>query len=352
MTLGALRVSALALGAAALVLSSPLSAASAATVVIIISTSPLSHAVHGRVTHAPRGAHGTSHMATQAIATTFGETDIATLTWLQSRRRRRGRSDWRQLGAGYPYSCDYAYCGGYGYATTATMPTTADYGPYYGGFGFGTPASAMVAALAIGHGFHGNGAQFAGGNFGHGGSAAATSAGSAAATPAALAAVTLAALAAATWAALAAAIWRWRRRALPLTRGFASPSASGGPSGRPILFGQTAWVEASSRVNRATFGLIASCWGTVGRRACFLEQEGPSRPLHRSNEGGHDDLQRSSHFGHRARRGRFGVVVCSFRRPRGLRFGARADAKHDRACASDKRADARAYVHRGRAVTE
>ncbi|MGA8583404.1 MAG: hypothetical protein WB715_06125, partial [Roseiarcus sp.] len=57
MTHGALRVSAIALGAAALVSSSPLSAATAATVV-----HHPAHAVHGRAGHAyGRVAHAYGH---------------------------------------------------------------------------------------------------------------------------------------------------------------------------------------------------------------------------------------------------------------------------------------------------
>ena len=77
MTFGALRVSAFALSAAAFVLSSPPSAADAATV-----AHHYRHAAHPRVSHGLHGmaCMGMSHMATQATATTFGETDIATFT--------------------------------------------------------------------------------------------------------------------------------------------------------------------------------------------------------------------------------------------------------------------------------
>ena len=47
-----------------------------------------------------------------------------------------------------------------------------------------------------------------------------------------------------------------------------------------------------------------------------------------------------------------GFVIRSFRCARGLSFRARPDAKHDRARASDERADPRAYDNRSRAVFE
>ncbi len=83
MTLGALRVSALALSAAAFVLSAPLSGAGAATVGhhyqhVTHYRMPL---IRGSLTRASRMAcTSTSHVATQAIAIMFGETDTATLT--------------------------------------------------------------------------------------------------------------------------------------------------------------------------------------------------------------------------------------------------------------------------------
>ena len=60
-------------------------------------------------------------------------------------------------------------------------------------------------------------------------------------------------------------------------------------------------------------------WELFSRRACFPDQEGRLvAHTARSNEGGHDDLQHSSQFGHRAWRGGPRFVIRSVRCARGL----------------------------------
>src|SRR5271155_1192459 len=147
MTHGALRVSALALGAAALVSLSPLSAASAATVV-----HHPAHAVHGRAGHAyGRVAHAHGHH----------------YVWRNGHRYAYGYGynpgaavvgGVLGAAAAYPYDC-----GGYAYGPYDGSCSDYGYGsgyPYYGyGYGYGGYGG-------YGHGFHGGGAHFAGGNFG------------------------------------------------------------------------------------------------------------------------------------------------------------------------------------------
>ena len=164
MTHGALRVSAIALGAAALVSLSPLSAASAATVV-----HHPAHAVHrpGRACLWPRRARARPSLRMAQRAS------LRLWLWLQPRRGRRRRSDrrrpWRAA-AGYPYDCGgyysgstgrtYGSCSGYyGSAATRTTATAMD--------GLRVTMAATVEATATVTACRGGGAQFAGGNFGH-----------------------------------------------------------------------------------------------------------------------------------------------------------------------------------------
>ena len=58
------------------------------------------------------------------------------------------------------------------------------------------------------------------------------------------------------------------------------------------------------------------------------------------------------HFGHCAWSGGSSFVIRSFGCARRLSFRSRPDAKHDRASASDERADPHACDVRSRAVTE
>ena len=225
MTLGALRVSALALSAAALVLSSPLSAANAATVARHYQhATHYQHAAHSRVAHA-RVAHGVHEYVAR------GHAGHRHYVWRNGHRYAYGYNPGAAVAAGviggvaagYPYSCDYSYSGPYGgYDYGDYADYGYDYGPYYGWLWLWPrlPRSPLWLRPRLPRKRRSASRT----------ETSATWAASAAATSAASAAATWAALAAATWAALAAATSAaiWRRRALPLTHGFASPSASGG----------------------------------------------------------------------------------------------------------------------------
>ena len=225
MTVGALHVSALALSAAALVLASPLSAANAATI-----ARHYQHATHyqqaaqrpQRVAHS-RVAHGAHEYVARSHA---GHRHYV---WRNGHRYAYGygynpgaavaAGVIGGVAAGYPYSCDY-------YLRRvrlrrlrrlwrlrrlrAVLWRLGGFGPGFHGRHFG---------------FHGNGARFANGNFGHsfgrplrrigGGTAA-------------LAAVTLAALAAATMGGFGGGHFGGGAGTSVNIRRFASPSASGG----------------------------------------------------------------------------------------------------------------------------
>jgi hypothetical protein len=165
MTLGALRVSALALSAAAFVLSAPLSGAGAATV-----GHHYQHVTHPRVTH---GAHG--YVARNRVAHHH-------YAWRNGRRYAYGYNPGAAVAAGviggalgaaaYPYSCDDSYYGSYGACDTGDYAWGGDYGPYYGGYGYypgfyGRHNGYGFNRFGYGHGFAGAGGHFAGGNFGH-----------------------------------------------------------------------------------------------------------------------------------------------------------------------------------------
>jgi hypothetical protein len=182
MTHGALRISAIAVGAAAFVSLSPLSAASAATVV--------HHPAHG-VHHAAGGVHRqVAHVHGRVYAHHYGH----------AHRYAYGHA--HRYGYGYGYNPGAAVAagvigGGYPYCDDYS-----DYGPYYGscndysygysypyydyGYGFGGPVFVGGGRfhLRFDHGFHrgfafhGDGAHFqgdgqfggghfAGANFGH-----------------------------------------------------------------------------------------------------------------------------------------------------------------------------------------
>jgi hypothetical protein len=154
MTLGAFRVSAVALGASALALLSPLAAANAATV-----AHPYQHPAHSRVVH---GAHGyVAHSRTGARH----------YVWRNGHRYVYGYDPGAAVAAGVvggvlgaaanPYACEYDY-GPYGGCDYGDYGW-GGYAPYYGGFGF---APGFYGGN-FGHGFHGGGAHFANGNFGH-----------------------------------------------------------------------------------------------------------------------------------------------------------------------------------------
>jgi hypothetical protein len=158
MTLGALRVSALALSAAAFVLSAPLSGAGAATV-----AHHYQHVIHPRDTHGVHGYVARNHVAHHHYA------------WRNGRRYAYGYNPGAAVAAGviggvaagYPYCGDYygsyyGSCDDYSYGYPYS-----DYGYDYGGPGFFVGGDRFHHRFDHGFGFHGGGAHFAGGNFGH-----------------------------------------------------------------------------------------------------------------------------------------------------------------------------------------
>src|SRR5271170_5228399 len=148
MTHGALRISAIALGAAAFVSLSPLPEASAATAV-----HHPAHAVHARAAHAygrVAHAHGRHYVSRNGHRYAYGYGGYNPGAAVAA----------GVLGgvlAGYPYDCggysygpDYGSCDDYGYGSGYPY-----YGYGYGGYGgYGG---------GYGRGFHGGGAHFAGG---------------------------------------------------------------------------------------------------------------------------------------------------------------------------------------------
>jgi hypothetical protein len=156
MTLSALRVSALALSAAAFVLSSPLSAADAATV-----AHHTGHAAHARVSH---GLHG--YVAR-------GHAGHRHYVWRNGHRYAYyGYNPGAAVAGGViaGAAAGYPYCGDYSYGSYYGSCDDYSYGypyPYYDyGYGFGGPV--FFGGDRFHHGFHNfGGAHFAGGNFGH-----------------------------------------------------------------------------------------------------------------------------------------------------------------------------------------
>ena len=169
MTFGALRVSAIALSAAAFVLSSPLSTADAATV-----THHYRHAAHPRVSH---GLHG--YVA-------HGYAGHRHYVWRNGHRYvyGYGYNPVAAVAAGViaGTAAGYPYCGDYYYGSYYGSCDDYSYGypyPYYDyGYGFGGPVfvgggrfrQRFDHGFHRGFAFHGDGAHFGGGNFGHMGS--------------------------------------------------------------------------------------------------------------------------------------------------------------------------------------
>jgi hypothetical protein len=160
MSLDALRISAIALGAAALTSLSPISTASAAAVV--------RHPIHAAHHYAGRGhvhhyayRHGHRYVYPHGHRYAYGYDPGAAVA---------GAVIGGALGAaaGYPYGCDPYSNGPWGYGSCPAYDSGGyDGGPYYGGFGYGY-------GPAYGGGFYGHGfghqagrAGFASGNFGH-----------------------------------------------------------------------------------------------------------------------------------------------------------------------------------------
>ena len=296
MTIGALRASTLALSAAAFVLSSPLSAAGAATVV-----HHPAHAIHGRVTYA-HGRHVAHHYAHHYV----GGHRYAYGNGYNPgpcRGRRRGRSA-AFLGVGLAGAYD---CGGYKDMGYGNDDYGYGYGPYYGGFGYGYPGYGYGAGYGgYGYGRGGYGGHFRGGvrrlcrrqlrphgqlrRRSHRGLRRGPH----------------------------GRLWRrplqWRR-AFSLARDSPNASAPGGLSGRPFCLAKSLRVRTRLAIKRERFASALrhpSGNRVVGR--AFPQQEG--RLLARLMKGGRRDLQHSSNFGHRNRRGRFDVLVDVFRHAR------------------------------------
>ena len=175
MTLGALRVSALALSAAAFVLSSPLSAAGAATVVHHSGHS--ARAAHTSVSHGLYGYVARSHAGHRYVARDHA--GHRHYVWRDGHRYvYYGYNPGAAVAggviagaaAGYPY-CGDSYYGSY-YGSCDDYSYGYQY-PYYDyDYGFGGPVFFGGDRFHHGFhnqgfGFHGNGAHFAGGNFGH-----------------------------------------------------------------------------------------------------------------------------------------------------------------------------------------
>ena len=163
MTLGALRVSAIALSAAAFVVSSPLSGADAATV-----AHHYRHAAHPRVSP---GLHG--YVA-------HGHAGHRHYVWRNGHRYVYGYG-YNPVAAGViaGAAAGYPYCGDYDYGSYYGSCDDYSYGypyPYYDyGYGWGGPVFVgggrfhhrFDHGFHRGFAFHGNGAHFAGRNFGH-----------------------------------------------------------------------------------------------------------------------------------------------------------------------------------------
>src|ERR1700722_13825759 len=179
MTLGALRVSAIALSAAAFVLSSPLSSADAATL-----PHHYRHAAHPRVSQGVHG-HGLHRY------TPHGHAGHRHYVWRNGHRYAYvygyipgAAGVMAGAAAGYPYCGDYTYGSYYGscddYSYGYPYPYY-DYGYGYGGpvfvgggrfrhrfdHGFDHGFHRGFAFHGDGAHFHGDGAHFGGGNFGH-----------------------------------------------------------------------------------------------------------------------------------------------------------------------------------------
>ena len=175
MTLGALRVSAVALSAAAFVLSSPVPAANAATV-----AHHYGHAAQARVSHGLYGNVARGHAGHRHYVWRNGHR-YAYYGYNPGAAVAAGVI--AGAAAGYPY---YSNCGDYYYGSYHGSCDDYSYGypyPYYDyGYGFGSPVffgggrfhhgfhdHDFAFHHGFGHGFsfHGGGARFANGNFGH-----------------------------------------------------------------------------------------------------------------------------------------------------------------------------------------
>jgi hypothetical protein len=225
MTLGALRVSAIALSAAAFVLSSPLSAADAATV-----PHHSGYAAHPRVSHGFHGRVARAHSGHRHYVWRNGHRYVYGY----------GYNPGAGVAAGYPYCGDYYYGPYYGSCDDYSYGYPYPYYDY--GYGFGGP-------VFVGRGrFHHRFDQ----GFDHASTMASLSTATGLISPAEISAtwasaaassvaVISPASAAATWAASAAATWA-ASAAAGTSRAnapFALWFGFGRPPGRPISFGET-----------------------------------------------------------------------------------------------------------------
>jgi len=168
MTPGALRASAIALGSAALMLASPVSAANAATVThhyphAATVTHHYQHPAGPRVAHGAHGYVAHSHVGHRHYV------------WRNGRRYAYyGYNPGAAVAAGVigGAAAGYPYCGGDYYDGSCDDYSYGyPYPDYDYGFGFGGPVfvgrSHFHHGFGRGFGFHAGGAHFASGNFGH-----------------------------------------------------------------------------------------------------------------------------------------------------------------------------------------
>src|SRR5271170_7079683 len=126
MTIGALRISAIALGAAAFAVLSPLPAADAATVV--------HHPAHG-VSHPAHGVHQRiAHVQGRVYARHYAHAHVHRHVYGYNPGAAGAAGVIVGAAPGYPYSCDYNYYGPYGGCDYGDYGDYGYYGPYFGGF--------------------------------------------------------------------------------------------------------------------------------------------------------------------------------------------------------------------------
>ena len=171
MTPGALRISAIALGAAALVLLSPFSAGNAATVThrhAATVTHHYRHPAHPQVAHGAHGYVARNHVGHRHYVWRNGHR-YAYYGYNPGAAAAAGVIG--GAAAGYPYCGDYSY--GTYYGSCDDYSYGYPYPDYDYGFGFGGPV--FFGRDHFHHGFTpwlrlpGGGAHFASGNFGHAG---------------------------------------------------------------------------------------------------------------------------------------------------------------------------------------
>jgi hypothetical protein len=170
MTFGSLHGSAIALAAAGLAFSSPVPAANAATV-----PHHYRYAVHPQVSHGVHGYVARGHAGLRSVARNHVDVGHHHYVWRNGHRYVYGyRYNPVAAGviggvaAGYP-NCDNGYGSYYGSCDDYSYGYSYPY--YDSGYGFGGPLFVgrdhFHHGFDRGFGFHGEGAHFASGNFGH-----------------------------------------------------------------------------------------------------------------------------------------------------------------------------------------